>query len=921
MPKFTIPKQPVIPTAPGIGITEAASAITAATSIGNLQQDLGQKITMVGQQYFDEAKNSIEDSIVNSAYSKALIEFNQKAEERISQVQDENGVPQWESLSTDLAQIGQDIDNKFGTSIISPRARAKFAKRMQELRTTKTLAAMQEARTQERSFNQVSRLEAIEALQTQALTARPGEADSYISQMETILAEGVASGDLDPVATFEAKNQLRANLLVARYTLGAKSDPYGTLKEIKSQSPESLKINALQYANLVETVEAAVDSHEKQLKLQENAVLAKQEQQQKEAHSDIWTKINDSTIAVSKDDIAASYAEGRITLLQKNDLLRKWEEKYGKELQNVETIKNIAQDIKAGRALSTAKYSPKDLDMYLRDYISEKERIKGEHRGLASAPLSPKELGQALIDWKAPAPYVMKRLTNVIRQSTDPQEVLQSVKVLDDLAANNHEAVSAGVTEKDWDLVAAVIHGAAEGGANIAEVVRQERDRLLNPLTDKTQDILGKEFDTMVREAGGHKEALKDALSSWYNIGPFAVQIDPTQVADLAATYRSAYIRQGGDASKAAKSVQMMEGARKKMGEIGFGKKSGNIMAYEPSKTIRGPENTTYSSKEIKTVFSRKLQEVAKDNPRFPTKKVQVQPEGPGLIRTETAPYDINDFEVITLPGTRASAVHVEGQGTNPIYGLKYTDPVDGLDKTLVGPDNRIIEIEFTGSDHEFLINERAKLAEEYKQAGERRAIITGGEPQPLTPLSGVPKSTREVSNILSGMGAGAESRAEEAVKVSKQPAASNLDVARTLLHKDERKHAKTIASFIEANGGGKINPAKTPWCAAFVNAVLGANGVKGTGSWMAKSFLKWGKPVDDSSGRAGDIIVFHRTSNPAHGHVAFIVRKETKNGVPGYVYLGGNQTTKDSGRRGVTVNEKWAPINKKIAGIRRGSQ
>lgn len=77
------------------------------------------------------------------------------------------------------------------------------------------------------------------------------------------------------------------------------------------------------------------------------------------------------------------------------------------------------------------------------------------------------------------------------------------------------------------------------------------------------------------------------------------------------------------------------------------------------------------------------------------------------------------------------------------------------------------------------------------------------------------------------------------------------------------------------------------PWCAVFVNAMLAINGIPGTNSAMARSFMGWGTSVPINNIRPGDIVVFPRDSaGPDAGHVAIVQRVEG-----GYVYcIGGNQ-------------------------------
>jgi uncharacterized protein (TIGR02594 family) len=91
------------------------------------------------------------------------------------------------------------------------------------------------------------------------------------------------------------------------------------------------------------------------------------------------------------------------------------------------------------------------------------------------------------------------------------------------------------------------------------------------------------------------------------------------------------------------------------------------------------------------------------------------------------------------------------------------------------------------------------------------------------------------------------------------------------------------VVQFWEEIHLGGINDDETPWCAAFVGAVLEEAGIKSSRSGMAKSYLNWGtglkKPVQ------GCIVVFTRKGG---GHVGFVEGVD-KNG--NLYVLGGNQS------------------------------
>jgi len=99
-------------------------------------------------------------------------------------------------------------------------------------------------------------------------------------------------------------------------------------------------------------------------------------------------------------------------------------------------------------------------------------------------------------------------------------------------------------------------------------------------------------------------------------------------------------------------------------------------------------------------------------------------------------------------------------------------------------------------------------------------------------------------------------------------------------------KHNKKIQEMHKVVTGQELSD-ETPWCAAFVNFILHANGYKGTGSLLARSFLKYGQLVDAENVRQGDIVLLWRESpNSWKGHVGFFHDRDSE-----YVYiLGGNQ-------------------------------
>lgn len=127
-----------------------------------------------------------------------------------------------------------------------------------------------------------------------------------------------------------------------------------------------------------------------------------------------------------------------------------------------------------------------------------------------------------------------------------------------------------------------------------------------------------------------------------------------------------------------------------------------------------------------------------------------------------------------------------------------------------------------------------------------------------------------------------------ETVASAKGSKLTPMEVAQDYLGLTEENDSKVISAFIKKSAGTSINPRVTPWCAAFMNALIGASGGEGTGKLNARSFLEYGTPTKTAS--EGDIVVFSRGSDPTKGHVGLYAGEITKGGERFIKVLGGNQ-------------------------------
>lgn len=99
----------------------------------------------------------------------------------------------------------------------------------------------------------------------------------------------------------------------------------------------------------------------------------------------------------------------------------------------------------------------------------------------------------------------------------------------------------------------------------------------------------------------------------------------------------------------------------------------------------------------------------------------------------------------------------------------------------------------------------------------------------------------------------------------------------------------ETIVSFFASAGlmGEPFTDDETPWCAAFVGAVLATAGFQPTRSALARSYERWIAGIKLGATVLGAITVLDRSPpHPTQGHVGFLIGRDAGR----VALLGGNQ-------------------------------
>jgi len=117
----------------------------------------------------------------------------------------------------------------------------------------------------------------------------------------------------------------------------------------------------------------------------------------------------------------------------------------------------------------------------------------------------------------------------------------------------------------------------------------------------------------------------------------------------------------------------------------------------------------------------------------------------------------------------------------------------------------------------------------------------------------------------------------------------NSVITAQTYIGLQERTHRAELRELLE------VDPVRTEWCAAFVNAILEIEGIPSNNlheyPLLARSFLDWGDKVETADIQRGDVVIFPRGTEGWKGHVGFYVDTQVVDGKEYWIVLGGNQS------------------------------
>jgi uncharacterized protein (TIGR02594 family) len=822
----------------GSALSQAARSNT--TNVGSVMRELGQSISAQGSRQLAVLQESIDNSLVTKKVNDGTLALNQAVHDRLSNRVDADGNPTFGSLSEDIRSIGENILNDTTSGILNPNVKNRIQQQLGSQVLSSQIRSLSQARQQQQDFSNAAFLEFQDTTLNNAKADDMSMFDEHVQTYRAALDGRLQAGEITATQHQKSLQAFESEVSLSHINQLIQTEPERAL-ELLNQNAANLDVDT----NMIAKSKArqSIKAKESLIAAQDSALLKQTETIFKEAEGlldkgiDIPADTLNQLIKFAKESGSEKLIGKVNSLLVQEELVSSFSKLSESKRSGI--LDQMNSQFYGNDALNDGRDRLNNLHKYLNEQLEEDPVALASQQKLFPEKQTFDTNGDivAQLEDRADARALIKARYGVVTSGLTKSESKDLGRKLNTLDTTEKlEAI--GQISKVLGRDAAVAFFATIG---------DEGNSLL-----ALSGIYEVEGQTSVAEniLDGQK-ILKDKTFK------LPQELNSAVLAELP---QYANIRQKQDVLSAAKAI--------------YAKKAfdaGNIEEIDSDLLKESIEEATNGG----------IIEFNDENIEPPVFGMS-EDEFEGFIETlteEDVPLLSGDVEQI-----KDGILVNEGRG---VYSVRPT----GLDDQAFSTDD---EGEVFILDYNEIINRRN---------GNESVIDTPSDPAFDALESDA--SEEQINTILKARDVQLINKVDQGSKhiardpitdvnirnnsglqdVISQKPKSHLDIAMKLTGLNENRDTKTLAAFFKKSLGKNINPKHTPWCAAFVNGVLQSAGHQGSGSLAARSFLKWGQPVDKPS--KGDIAVFSRGSNTAKGHVGFYMG-ETSEGIQ---VLGGNQS------------------------------
>lgn len=353
----------------------AGNAATSATHIAQVTDRLGGSVAALGKEYLQKSQQALSTAVYDLHMQKATEEFNQRAQERMSQVTDEEGNPNFTTLPQDIEKIGNEVMMKRMGTMFDPNASSQFSRDFRNFTSSQSVKAAGVARQQELDYSRAQVKSTMSASINKALTLNIAEADTVLIDMRRSLDSYLASGTITKQEYDTYLDSTRSTVYKAKWGELIAQDATTAVEQLSQE--QALGLTEVERRQMLTQAEAKVEAN---IRLNERIVReneAKVNQQQKATYEELKTGILSGK--ADESDVWAAFNNGAIDqqLLNTGVQFARAEAKRQGEVVKVQA--DIAKQVKDGMPVTA---SSKDVDTFVNTKIQQLEEKLGKELSL-----------------------------------------------------------------------------------------------------------------------------------------------------------------------------------------------------------------------------------------------------------------------------------------------------------------------------------------------------------------------------------------------------------------------------------------------------------------------------------------------------------------------------------------------------------
>jgi len=431
---------------------------------------VSQVIDQEGQKLFNDSKAAYQTSVLQNKMVEATQRFLKGKQGREKQTVDANGNPTYQSLSSDISSIGDNILKDVRSTIIDPEVGRMFQAKFGEYVAQQKISSLKKGLSQQSEFAKYSLSKNLKELANQALIDETGMMDSYrqrgLEAIEQSFKAGVISFKEYDALSSNFKEQVIADRLM-------KSIQVNPEEAVAWLSNTSTKLG------IQEATKLDLDA---KLKTRLHSLDIERAKAKEAAELDNLAQTA-NIISTIDSKIAAGNMTAEDLMIVRDKLApstyKQLASKFisvtaDKEIENLQ-LKSLGQKIAEGEGISDA--SPKLVDSYFNrmvqqasDQLGRNVTLSEEAQLAASIPTEVKSFSNKL---------------NYVTKYGTPQQAQEAIAAYSYIKDRNLGTLGKGFDSKSTAIMEHAQLLVEKGGVSPVEALQQSRELVLN----KPEDI------------------------------------------------------------------------------------------------------------------------------------------------------------------------------------------------------------------------------------------------------------------------------------------------------------------------------------------------------------------------------------------------------------------------------------------------